>query len=82
MFSSVSGRLDFVVFTETWLCNDNVDLFHIVGYLCHVNVPRSGEKGGGIAIYAKECWNTKAIQYRVLLASAQVMFLCWIISCQ
>ncbi len=62
LLNAIKCYPDFIMFTETWLNMDNVDLFGIVDYK-HISVPRVGKKGRGVAIYAKTCWNLSLILY-------------------
>jgi hypothetical protein len=54
MLNIIQCQLDFIMFSETWVNVDCVNLFNMVGYK-HVSVPRVGKKGAGVAIYAKNC---------------------------
>ena len=50
---TLSYDFDVIGLSETWLNENNMDLFDIAGYN-HIGAPRTYAKGGGVSIYLKD----------------------------
>ena len=54
MFNISHCLSDILIISETWLTETDYDMFKINNY-SQISVPQVDKKGGGIAIYAKQC---------------------------
>ena len=51
--SNLKCSFSIIALTETWLCDDNIDLYSIKGYKS-VNSTRLGKRGGGVSLHIRD----------------------------
>ena len=62
----IKTNFDVIVLTETWLNDNESDLYLIPGY-CFSAINRLNKRGGGIRIYYKECYKCNFLTSSVSL---------------
>ena len=58
LLSHLQIEFDFIGITETWLTNNNNDIYNINNYN-HVYKTRETKRGGGVSLYIKTCFKYK-----------------------
>jgi Reverse transcriptase (RNA-dependent DNA polymerase)/Endonuclease/Exonuclease/phosphatase family len=68
-------NFDIVAVTETWLTDQNDQLYQIPGYN-FVNIHRTGKVGGGVGIYIESSYSYKVlVEYSIMLPYLESLFI-------
>ena len=60
--SVLNKKFDILSFTESWLTNDNKQLYGISGFNDFHSLRNDGRRGGGISMYISQNYETKLIE--------------------
>lgn len=77
-FINLAGDIDVICLAETWLNQEDVKFFSILGYKDYHFVRAS--LGGGLTVYLKE--NVNCLNYSCIGNSSQIMVLNLVIECK
>ena len=62
----INKKFDIISFTESWLKDENKNLYHINGYNDFHNLRSDGRRGGGISVYISNDLEAKIIRHSTI----------------
>lgn len=66
-YKSLNKKFDVICFTESWLKNDNKQLFSIDGYDDFHSLRSDGRRGGGISVFISNSFDAKIIKQSTII---------------